>query len=64
MTALSIDRRAGWIDRAAVTVGEALTRWGTRHAALRTAPSYAEQSERITAVRDAAAARTLPQLPR
>ncbi len=63
MTALSIDRRAGWIDRTAVSVGQALTTWGTRHAALRTAPGYAEQSERVTASRDSAA-RTLPQLPR
>ncbi|GAA1443781.1 hypothetical protein [Leifsonia poae] len=63
MTALSIDRRAGWIDRTAVSLGQALTNWGTRHAVLRSAPRYDEQDARITASRDNAA-RILPQLPR
>ncbi|WP_431277270.1 hypothetical protein [Leifsonia poae] len=63
MTALSFDARGGFIDRAAVSIGQALTAWGTRHAALRTAPSYTTQSEMFDRSRDEAA-RMLPQLPR
>jgi hypothetical protein len=63
MTALSFDTRGGLADRAAVTIGRALTAWGTRHAALRSAPSYESQTERFDRSRDEAA-RRLPQLPR
>ena len=63
MTALAIDRRTGWIDRTAVTVGQALTPWGTRHAALRQRPSTPSSDARITAARDTRRTH-LPQLPR
>ncbi|MFF1879100.1 hypothetical protein [Leifsonia sp. NPDC058230] len=63
MTALSFDTRGGFVDRAAVGIGRALTAWGTRHAALRPAPSYSSQAARFDRSRDEAS-RLLPQLPR